>query len=147
MQFRLETTLNASRLDVWDAFDNPANRPKWQTGLRSYHLEGGLPGRVGAVAQLVFEQDGRETLLTETITERAEPYLLKGMYEGDGVTQIIKNTFSALGPDQTRWVVETEFIVKGFVRRLMLRWVSQRGMLARMQAEMERFKQMVESAA
>lgn len=147
MQFRLEIILNASRLDVWEAFDNPGNLPKWQPNLRSFHLEGGLPGRVGAVSQLVYEEDGRETVLTESITERAEPYLLKGMYEGDGLTQIIKNTFSALSLEQTRWVVESEIVVRGFFRRLMLRWFSQRGIMARMQADMQRFKEMVESAA
>lgn len=82
---------------------DPANLPRWQTGLQSIEPLGGEPGHEGAQTKLVFQNGKRRIELVETITKRALPDEIHGLYEWAGGQNTLVNRFMAIGPATTRW--------------------------------------------
>ena len=83
--------------------------PKWQPSLTNFETLGGMPGRVGTVSKLTYQEGEREFSLIEKVTRRDEPNGLDGIYENNFADNVIKNRFIEQGKDQTIWVVETEY--------------------------------------
>lgn len=145
MKYSVEIMLNRSRAEVWAAFDNADNMKKWQPGLISFEPLSGTPGQPGAVSKLVYDEDGRRIEMIETITHRAEPAEFDGSYEAPGVYNLNRNRFHEVGPQQTRWVQETEFRFKGLMA-LMAPFMG--GSFRRTTlGYMERFKAMLEGSS
>jgi uncharacterized membrane protein len=144
MKFRLETIINKSRADVWHAFDNIENMPKWQPSLISHEIMDGTPGQPGAVSTLTYKEGEREFALIEKVTHRDEPNELVSVYENNFADNTIKNKFIEHSKDQTIWVIENEFKFKTLLMKIMGN-VLKKNYIKRTQKEMERFKEMVES--
>lgn len=144
MKFKLETTINKSRADVWQAFNNIENMSKWQPSLISRELTDGTPGQPGAISKLTYKESEREFTLIEKVTHRNEPNEFDGIYENDFANNTIRNKFIEQGKDQTIWIVENEFKFKTIVMKIMGN-VLKKNYVKRTQKEMERFKEMVES--
>jgi len=144
MKFTLELPIDKPRAEVWKAFDNPENINKWQPSLISFETVSGTQGQPGAVSKLTFEEHGRQFELTERVTYRAEPDRLDSVYENNVTDNIVRNTFSERGAEQTLWVMETEFKFKTFIMRIVGP-LAKKNFVARMQKDMDRFKEMVES--
>jgi uncharacterized protein YndB with AHSA1/START domain len=144
MKFKLETVINKPRADVWQAFDNIENLQKWQPTLIKQEFIEGIPGQVGAVSKLTFEESGREFSLTEKIAHRDAPNQLDSIYENNFADNTIKNKFIEQGTDQTSWVTETEFTFKTFLMKIMGNALK-KNYIKRTQRDMQRFKEMVES--
>lgn len=143
MKLKFEKVIGADRQAVWSAFDNVDNMPRWQQNFESFSPVSGEAGQVGAVAEVVFNENGRKVVLKETITERREPDLLAGTYEGGGATTLIVNHFEAIEDGQTRWTAWCNFSFRGFMKVASL-FVAGR-IRKRTDGDMERFKLMVES--
>ena len=144
MKFKLETTINKPRTDVWQAFDNIENTQKWQPSLTDRELLSGTLGRPGAVSKLTYKEGEREFTLTEKVIHRKEPGEFDGVYENDFADNIIKNKFIEQGKDQTLWVIETEFKFKTLVMKIMGN-VLKKNYVKRAERDRQRFKVMVES--
>ena len=144
MKFKLETTINKPRTDVWQAFDNIENTQKWQPSLTDRELLSGTLGRPGAVSKLTYKEGEREFTLIEKVTHRDEPSEFDGVYENNFADNIIKNKFIEQGKDQTLWVIETEFKFKTLVMKIMGN-VLKKNYVKRTEQDMQRFKEMVES--
>jgi hypothetical protein len=144
MKFTLELPINRSRMEVWNAFDNPENMKEWQPSLILFERISGVQGQPGAMAKLTYEENGRKFALIENVTHREEKQRLDGVYENDFADNLVRNTFIEQGSDQTLWVVETEFKFKTLIMRV-LGPVMKKNFAARTQKDMERFKEMVES--
>jgi len=143
MKLKLETVVDAGLDTVWAAFDNPHNLPRWQQNLESFNHISGEPGRPGAVSELVFDERGKKVIFRETITERREPDFLAGAYESRMGKALIVTHFEAVNENSTRWTSWCNFTFQGFVKFISL-FVS--GIIRnRMEADMERFKLMVET--
>jgi hypothetical protein len=144
MKFTLQLPLNKPRAEVWKAFDNPQNLKNWQRSLISFETVSGTQGQPGAVSKLTFEEHGRQFELVEKVTYRDEPNRFDGVYENDFADNIVKNAFMEQGQEQTLWMVETEFKFKTLLMRI-LGPLMKKNFVARMQKDMGRFKEMVES--
>jgi hypothetical protein len=83
-------------------------------------------------------------VLIEKITHRDEPYRIDGVYENAFADNTIKNTFVEQGRDQTLWVMETEFIFKTLLMKIMGPLMKKR-FVTRTEEDMKRFKEMAES--
>jgi uncharacterized protein YndB with AHSA1/START domain len=141
-----ELIIARSRDAVWKAFDNPDNLSKWQPTLRSFEHQGGVKGQPGAVSVLTYEENGKPIVMTETVTVRHEPEEFAGTYDNAMALNTIRNTFSALDPDRTRWTMESEFVFKTFLYRVLAPLI--RGLIdRRIKNDMERFKQQMENGA
>ncbi len=120
MKFRHEIIIDADQKTVWATFDNPANMKAWQPTLESFTRKSGEDGQPGAVAELVYEEDGRKVTLIETITERREPHFMAGAYESDAGNALIVNHFEGAGDGRTRWTMYGNHTFKGIFRLLGL---------------------------
>jgi hypothetical protein len=58
----------------------------------------------------------REMILNETILHRNFPTEFHVSYESKGAHNQQKNYFSVLGDNQTKWVAENDFKVRGFMK-------------------------------
>lgn len=143
MKFTIDVTINKNRKQVWRAFDNPKNMKRWQPTLQTFEPQSGAQGQVGAVSKLTYNEDGRTMTLFETITRRDEPNEFAGMYITDGVVNHLKNRFDELNAQQTRWTLDAEFKFTGILA--VVAPLMKNSFVKRTQADMERFKTMVEN--
>ena len=146
MKLTHELTIARSRDAVWNAFDNPDNLRKWQPTLRAFEHQGGTRGQPGAISVLTYEENGKPIVMTETVTVRREPEEFAGTYDNAMAINIIRNTFTALDAGRTRWAMESEFLFKTFLYRVLAPLI--RGLVdRRIKTDMERFKQLMENGA
>ena len=120
MNYECEITIDLPRDKVIDLFDNPDNLPKWQPGLQSFEQISGDFGEPGAKSRLVYDENGRTIEMIETITVRDLPDELSFIYEAKGVHNVISNHFYAVGSEQTRWLLKTDFQFSGMMRLMAL---------------------------
>lgn len=118
MKYSIETTISLPREKVIELFDNPDNLKHWMEGLISFEPVSGIPGQVGAKSKLTFQLGKRRMELIETITKRNLPDEFSGTYEANGVFNIQKNRFIVVDDKTTRYISETEFQFKGFMKIL-----------------------------
>ena len=143
MKMAIELMLDKGRQEVWKAFDNPDNMKKWQPTLKSFEPVSGIPGQVGAVSRLTYDEGGRSVVLTETITLRQEMVAFAGTYDSGQAVNTVQSSFAEVVPGRTQWVMEAEFLCRGFFK-LMAPFI--RGTIEkRMRADMARFKSMLEA--
>ena len=72
MKTKFDVLIDADRDAVWATFDDADNIAKWQPTLKSFTHKSGTAGEVGAVAELVYEENGRPLVLSE-IAGEGEP--------------------------------------------------------------------------
>lgn len=143
MRMTVEVTLDKNRQEVWKAFDSTANMRKWQPTLKSFERVSGTPGQVGAVSRLTYDERGRSIVLTETITLRQELVAFAGTYDSGHAVNTVQNSFTEVAPGRTKWVMEADFLFRGFFK-LMAPFI--RGTIEkRIRADVERFKTLLEA--
>ena len=141
--FEHEVEINKPLKEVYRAFNNPDNMPRWQQNHESFVHISGEPGQPGAVSELTFDEKGKKVVLTETVTERRDPDFLAGTYESPHGVTLIVNHFESVDDNATHWTSWCNFTFRGFMKFMSL-FVA--GMIRnRTQGDMERFKLMVES--
>ena len=145
MKTKFDVLIDADRDTVWATFDNADNIAKWQPTLKSFAHKSGTPGEVGAVAELIYEEDGRPLLMSEIITERRPPSFMAGLYESKWSKTLIVNYFETVGDHQTRWVSHANHSFRGPMKLLSL--FKRKSICARAEADMQRFKLLVETLA
>ena len=143
MKAQYEIEINATRQQVWDAFDNLDNLKRWQPTLQEYIHQSGERGHPGSVAELVYNEKGRVIRMTETVSERRKPDFLAGAYDNDWAKTIIVNHFEELDGGRTRWISYCNYRFKGFMR-IMALFVAG-SIKRRVNDDMNRFKLMVET--
>lgn len=144
MKHKAEIVIDADLATVWKMFDNTDNLKKWQPTLKSFTHKAGTPGQPDAVSELVYDENGREVVMTETITARAEPYFLGGTYESDWANVVIVNHFAETADGQTLWTMNTKYGFKGIMKIMAL--FMRNSICERSETDMNRFKLMVETA-
>ena len=144
MNYMCELVIEQPRVKVIRLFDSFENLKKWQPGLKSAEHLDGKPGQNGATSRLVYDNNGREVEMTETIIKRDLPEMFAATYEAKGVWNQVTNRFFETGSGGTRWVAEHEFRFKGF----MALYATFNGKVFKKQTleDMNRFKTFVESA-
>ena len=116
MKFTIETVINKPIDKVIKLFDNADNMSKWMEGLQSFEHISGTPGQPGAKSKLKFKMGKREIEMIETITVRNLPDEFSGIYEAQGVNNIVKNKFVKISDSKTKYITENEFQFKGFMK-------------------------------
>jgi len=140
---KAEIIINAPRDAVWAAFDNPDNMPRWQPTLESFVHKSGTPGQPGAVSELTYLENGRKIVMTETVSERREPDFLAGIYESAFATTTVVNQLEKVDEQNTKWTMWCSHRFKGFMKVMAL--FMGRSIRKRTEADMQRFKELVES--
>ncbi len=143
MKLNFEVEIDADQENVWAAFTNPDNMGRWMQNFESFTPLSGVPGQVGAVAEVAFNENGRRVVMKETITERRDPDFLAGTYETDHGSMLIVNHFEAIDEQRTKWTSWCNFTFSGIMRLLSIFIVGT--IRKRTGGDMQRFKLMVES--
>jgi carbon monoxide dehydrogenase subunit G len=143
MEFSHEVVINKDREEVWKIFDNPDNLKKWQPTLKSFEPQSGQPGQVGATSKLIYEENGREIVLTETIKSRDYPQEFSGSYSSSHVTNNLTNKFLALDDGATKWVMDCEVVFHALLLK-MFGPLMKGAFVKRVTGDMNRFNEFAE---
>lgn len=145
MTFHVGLDIDASRERVWRAFDNPDNLPKWQASLVELERKSGVPGAVGSVSRLSYQEGSHRIELVEVVTSRSEPEELSAEYDHPHSRNVITNRFTETQPGRTHWDVTAEIHLKGMARFMgpLLRGTIEH----RVRTDCQRFKSLLESGA
>jgi len=142
MKYSIELIINKNRDEVWDTFDSVRNLYKWQPTLKEFKLLSGEAGQPGAKSRLGYHERKRDIEMIETITVRNKPEELSGTYEMKGTKNSIKNKFTEISENKTKWELDSEFEFGGMYK-LMSPFI--KGMIVkRTKTDMNRFKDLVE---
>ena len=114
MKYTSEIEINLPREKVIELFDNKANLKHWQEGLQSFEHLSGDPGTIGSKYTLKYKMGKRNIEMTETILKR-ESSNFDFLYEAKGVWNEVKNSFSEIDQNQTKWTIENDFRGKGMM--------------------------------
>lgn len=145
MKMKHQQIIDASPDFVWAMFDNPDNLSRWQPTLKSFTHKSGEPGQPGAVSELVYDENGKKVVMTETVTERRKPHFMAGTYDNARANSLIVNHFEAIDDETTRFVCYSNMHFKG-IMKIMSLFVAN-SIRKRVEADLNRFKLLVESEA
>ncbi|MBA3898766.1 MAG: SRPBCC family protein [Bacteroidetes bacterium] len=120
MKFQAEITINLPIHKVIELFDNAENLKQWQPDLISFEHLSGEPGQAGAKSRLIYKMGKRKITMVETITRKNLPFEFSGTYEAKGVFNEVKNFFTPIGPDKTKYSTDNLFKFKGFMKVVAL---------------------------
>lgn len=143
MKHKAEIVIDADLATVWKMFDDTDNMKKWQPTLKSFTHLSGTPGQPDAVSELVYDENGREIVMRETITARAEPHFLGGTYESKWANVVIVNHFAQTEDGRTLWTMNSKYGFKGLMKIMAL--FARNSIGARSDTDMNRFKLLVET--
>ncbi|MBT8103561.1 MAG: SRPBCC family protein [Gammaproteobacteria bacterium] len=143
MKHKTEIIIDADRTTVWRMFDDPDNMTKWQPTLLSFTHKSGTPGQPDAISELVYEEKGRKMVMIETVTARRELDFLGGTYESKWGTVVIFNNFEDTDDGKTRWIVNTNYNFRGFMK--FMAFFMRKSIRKRTDTDLNRFKLMVET--
>lgn len=122
MKYSVEIEINLPIDRVIELFDNVDHMKKWMNGLESFTNISGKPGQVGTKSKLLFKNGKKTMEMIETITVRNLPHEFSGTYEINGVYNIVKNKFSSIGPNKTKYLSEQEFQFSSLFFKIMA-WI------------------------
>lgn len=145
MKMNHECLIRAGLDVVWATFDDPNNLSRWQPTLESITQVSGQPGRPGAVAELVYNEKGKRVVMTETVTERRQPYFLAGIYDSAWASSLIVNHFEEIDENTTRLVSYSNMKFKGIMKFMSL--LAAKSIRNRIEEDLNRFKLLVETEA
>lgn len=145
MRLKCEQEIKAGRETVWDFADDTDNLYRWQPTLESCTKKAGTPGQPGSVAELVYDENGKRIVITETITERRRPDFLAATYETPRLHGLAVHHFVAVGAGTTRWTTWCNFRFRGLMK-LAAPFIGG-SIRRRMEADMRRFRDLVEGEA
>src|SRR5687767_10590285 len=107
MKYTTEIIINVPLGKVIELMSNADNLKEWQPGLQSYETISGVHGQEGAKARMTYNEHGRKVELIETITKVDMPNEFSATYEAPGVLNIVKNYFSKVDENTTKYVMES----------------------------------------
>lgn len=143
MRYSCEIIIDRPRDEVIALFEDPENMKHWQPTLKSFEPISGQPGKAGSKSRLVYDMNGRDMVMTETITQQNFPESFSAVYDAVNVHNVMDNHFYA-EDDKTRWVATSEFRFSGWMRLMAL--IMREGSFKKESMEnMQRFKTFAES--
>ena len=120
MKYMTEIEIDRRRTMVIELFDNPDNLKHWQPGFQSFEHLSGTRGQPGAKSKLVFLNRGRTMEMIETITVRNLPHEFSGTYDIKGIYNEVRNYFTEVAADKTKWVSHIEFRFSGIGMKILV---------------------------
>jgi len=142
-EFRIE--IDRPLKDVYAAFNNPDNLPRWISGLQRTEPISGTPGQVGARTRQIYLERGRTVELIETITAHEPMKRFAGEIDGQGVNCAIHVEFADRGRS-TLVVARCDVRSRSFMLSLMLPFIKS-SIRKRQGNDFERFKSLLEAGA
>jgi len=143
MKYSLEFKIHKPMDRVIELFDSVDNLKKWQPELLSFEHLTGEPGKVGAKSKLLYKTGKKEFEMIETLLVKNLPEEFTGTYETRGMKTRVKNKFEKIDENSTKWIVENEFQLNGFMK--IMAFIMPGAFKKQSFKFMERFKTFAES--
>ena len=142
--FEYEVEIDRPLKEVYRAFNDPENLPRWLTGLQRTEPISGTPGEIGSKTRHIYLERGRTVEMIETITAHEPEKHFAGTLEiPQGMQCKIEVDFVGKG-DRTGVRMRSGFESRSFMMTLMLPFV--RGQVKKRQlGDLQNFKRMVEA--
>jgi len=83
IEYNSEITVDKSVEESWNVTQDPHKMSEWMTGFKSFEHVSGEPGQVGSVSNVIFETNGSETVIKETITRIIPNHSIAMTFEND----------------------------------------------------------------
>lgn len=145
MKFRNEIVIDAEPESVWDLFIDPGRLRGWQPTLTDVKPKSGMAAEPGAKTELLYDENGRRFVVTETVLETRRPDFLARECESPWSKAVVVHRFEPVDPGRTRCIVYSRHSFKGVGRFTAL---FQHGRIERRNDDwLQRFKLLVESVA
>lgn len=142
-QHEIEVEIDKPLKEVYAAFNNPDNMPRWLTGLQRVVQVRGERGQVGSVSKQIYLERGRTVEMIETITAHEPERFFEGTLEAPGMKCDLRVDFSDRG-DKTLLRFGGDFQACTFLMRILMPFM--KGSIQRRQCgDMETFKELVEA--
>jgi uncharacterized protein YndB with AHSA1/START domain len=109
MEFTSEVIINKPIAKVAELATDVKSIQKWQPQVASYETISGTPGEVGAKSNMVVNPGGRTIQMVETIVSKNLPHEYVATYEAPGVYNLVKNTFTEIDANTTKYTSYNEF--------------------------------------
>lgn len=142
MKVSKEITILADPVTVWRFFDDPGNTRSWQPALKSQIHVSGAPGEVGAVYELVHDNNGTDLRSVATVVEKSEFASITTSIDSESSFATMTFRFEPMGRRCTRWILETDYRFKGLYR--LVAFFLRSSLHARAHDEMKKVKRLLE---
>lgn len=143
MRIQHEVEINKPLKEVYAAFRDPDNMPRWLQGLRRTEQVRGQPGEVGAVTKQIYLERGRLVEMIETITAHEPERFFAGRLETPGMRSTLRVDFEDRGA-RTGLRFGGDFQGCSLIMKLMLPFMT--GAVSKRQAaDLQTFKRLVEA--
>ncbi|MEO9966920.1 MAG: SRPBCC family protein [Reichenbachiella sp.] len=109
MKIKGSIVIAKDRATVVKLFADPKYNKEYQDGFMSKELISGTQGQDGAVSKIFFEHNGREMVLTETITSNQLPDTYEAFFHHEHMDNTMKCNFVSLDENSTRYEYEYEY--------------------------------------
>jgi uncharacterized protein YndB with AHSA1/START domain len=116
---------------------------EWQPTLKCLRVVSGHRGEAGSVSELVYDENGREVRLEETVTDSRNPELLELTYRGGQAVSRLRHWFASPAPGETVWTVDCNVRFHGLWRRLLAPFLKG-SVRRRIDGDMARLQQLLE---
>src|SRR5690554_6439057 len=90
-----EITVEKPTTESWAVLQDPEKLSEWLPGFQKMEHVSGIPGTVGAVSNVYFEQNGQPMVIQETITEIVPNESISMFYESDFMNMDYKLNLTA----------------------------------------------------
>ena len=129
--------------DVYAAFRDPDNLPRWLEGLQRTEQISGQPGEVGSVVKQIYLERGRIVEMIETITAHESERLFAGTLEAPGMSSTLRVAFEDRG-QRTGMRFSGDFEGCTLIMKLMMPFM-RAAVVKRQAADLQTFKRLVEA--
>lgn len=136
MKYTIKVTVNVDRETFLELFESLDFMKKWQPALEKLEHFEGVKGENGAVSYLHYQENGKPSVIKETIINKALPSTFDFLYEANGVTNYAYNQFIDQG-DSTTWIASHQF---KFSLKLFFLNFMKKAFIAQTTKDMEAFK-------
>ncbi len=145
MNIELSRRIRRDIPTVLAAIADPGMLDAWQPTLKDLRMLSGRRGAPGSVCELVYDENGREVRLEETVTDTREHELLEFTYRGAQAVSRVRHWFASPAAGETVWTVDCRFRFRGLWLRLLVPFV--KGPLRqRIDSDMARLQALLEHA-
>lgn len=120
MEYKTYVIINRPIEKVIELMSDADNLKYWQDGLIRFETFEGKQGEVGAKSRLTYDINGREMFLIETITVNNMPHEFSGIYEAPGVITSVKNYFTKIDDNTTKYESVNDYKATNLMMKIMV---------------------------
>ena len=110
IEYDCQIIVDKSLQECWDVTQDPNKMTEWMTGFKSFEHVSGEPGQVGSVSHVIFDTNGSEVVIKETITQIIPNHSIEMSFENEMMEM---DYVMKMEGDDHQTKISTNTLVKG----------------------------------